>query len=158
MTFGKKLRETRIALNLSQAELAQLTGLSERSLYTYEQLGILPRSRNIQKIAGALNVSPEYLLDEEADGPAEAFDSERMIEDVKKEFGTRGAREARDVLERAGALLAGGELDDDAKDAFFQSLMEVYLDSKKNAREKYAPKRRRVSRSRRSRTTAESEE
>ncbi len=39
MTFGEKVKETRLALNMSQAELAQLTGISERSLYTYEQLG-----------------------------------------------------------------------------------------------------------------------
>ena len=49
-------------------------------------------------------------------------------------------------MEKAGALFAGGDLDEDAKDVFFQSLMEVYLDSKKNAQEKYTPKRYRVSR------------
>ena len=155
MTFGEKLRETRLALNLSQAELSQMTGLSERSLYTYEQLGIIPRSRNVKKLAEALNVSPAYLLDEEETDPQKSFDSARMIEDVKKEFGTRGAREAHDVLERAGALLAGGDLDEEAKDAFFQSLMEVYLDSKKNAREKYTPKRYRVSRSHRNKDAAQ---
>ncbi len=148
MTFGEKLRETRIALNLSQTELSQLTGLSERSLYTYEQLNTRPRNSNIKKLAEALNVSPDYLLDDDETDTQKYFDSARVIDDVKKRFGTKGAREAHDVLERAGALLAGGELDEDAKDAFFQSLMEVYLDSKKNAQEKYTPKHR-VSRSRR---------
>ena len=51
MTFGEKLKNARLALNLSQSELAEKTGISERSLYTYEQTGALPRSRNIQKIA-----------------------------------------------------------------------------------------------------------
>ena len=148
MTFGEKLRETRLALNLSQTELAEMTGLSERSLYTYEQLGTIPRNSNIKKLAEALNVSPAYLLDSQETDPHKEFDSAMMIQDVKKEFGSRGAREAREVLEKAGALLAGGDLDEDAKDAFFQSLMEVYLDSKKNAREKYTPKRFRVSRKR----------
>lgn len=41
MTFGEKVKEARLAMNLSQTELAQLTGISERSLYTYEQLGTL---------------------------------------------------------------------------------------------------------------------
>ena len=155
MTFGDKLRETRIALNLSQAELSQLTGLSERSLYTYEQLNIRPRNSNLKKLAQALNVSPDYLLDDGEEDPQKFFDSAKMIDDVKKEFGTKGAREAHDVLERAGALLAGGELDEDAKDAFFQSLIEVYLDSKKNAREKYTPKRQRVARRRRNKADGE---
>ena len=54
MTFGEKVRKARLALNLSQAELAQMTGISERSLYTYEQLGTLPRKNNIIKLAEAL--------------------------------------------------------------------------------------------------------
>ena len=150
MTFGEKIRETRLALNLSQAELAQMTGISERSLYTYEQLGILPRNNNIKKLAEALHVSAAYLLDNEETDPNKGLDEAKLIDDVRKEFGSRGAREAREVLERAGALLAGGDLDEDAKDAFFQSLMEVYLDSKKNAREKYTAKAHRVKRKNRS--------
>ena len=35
MTFGEKIKEARLAMNLSQTELAQMTGISERSLYTY---------------------------------------------------------------------------------------------------------------------------
>ena len=73
MTFGDKLRETRIALNLSQAELSQLTGLSERSLYTYEQLNIRPRNSNLKKLAQALNVSPDYLLDDGEEDPQKFF-------------------------------------------------------------------------------------
>jgi transcriptional regulator with XRE-family HTH domain len=149
MTFGEKLRETRIALNLSQMELSRMTGLSTRSLYTYEQLGIIPRNSNLKKLAEALNVSPDYLLDENVTDHAEFFDQGLLIDEVKKEYGARGAREAHDILERAGVLLAGGELDDAAKDAFFQSLMEVYLDSKKNAKDKFTAKKYRVSRKRR---------
>ncbi|EKC46280.1 protein containing Helix-turn-helix type 3 domain protein, partial [human gut metagenome] len=56
MTFGEKIKEARLAMNLSQTELAQLTGISERSLYTYEQLGTIPRKGNIRKLAEALHV------------------------------------------------------------------------------------------------------
>ena len=64
MTFGEKIKEARLAMNLSQTELAQMTGISERSLYTYEQLGTLPRKSNIRKLAEALHISVSYLLDE----------------------------------------------------------------------------------------------
>lgn len=50
MTFGEKIKEARLAMNLSQTELAQMTGISERSLYTYEQLGTLPRKSNIRNL------------------------------------------------------------------------------------------------------------
>ncbi len=151
MTFGEKLKETRLALDLSQAELAQMTGLSERSLYTYEQLGIIPRTGNIRKIAEALGVSAAFLMDGEdsagsGTGAGSGQTGSGVMGDIEAEFGKKGAREARDVLARAGALLAGGDLDDEAKDVFFQALMEVYLDSKRNAREKYAPAKYRASR------------
>ena len=41
MTFGEKVKEARLLRNLSQTELAAITGISERSLYTYEQLNTL---------------------------------------------------------------------------------------------------------------------
>ena len=106
---------------------------------------------HVLKIAEALGVSASFLMDEEgsADNGTAAGDGQirsGVMGDIEAEFGKKGAREAREVLERAGALLAGGDLDDEAKDVFFQALMEVYLDSKRSAREKYSPAKYRASR------------
>lgn len=147
MTFGEKIKEARLALNLSQAELSQLTGLSERSLYTYEQLGTMPRPKNIKKIAEALQVSMTYLMDSDETDKTKHIEQDQFIDDVKQEFGSKGAREAKEILNRTGALLAGGELDDEAKEVFIQSLMEVFLDSKQAARDKFTPKKYRKHRS-----------
>lgn len=142
MTFGEKLKTVRLSLNLSQSELSEKTGISERSLYTYEQTGILPRSNNLRKLADALNVSVSYLLDEEETDPNKNIDHDIFIANSKNQYGYRGAREATELLSRASALFAGGELDDEAKELFFQSLMEVYLDSKQEARKNFSPKKR----------------
>lgn len=147
MTFAEKVKEARLAMNLSQTELSQLTGISERSLYTYEQLGTIPRSGNIKKIAEALRVSVTYLMDDGETDKTKHIEQDQFIDDVKQEFCSKGAREAKEILSRTGALLAGGELDDEAKEVFFQSLMEVYLDSKQAAREKFTPKKYRKHRS-----------
>ena len=142
MTFGEKLKSARLSLNLSKSELAEKTNISERSLYTYEQTGTLPRSNNLRKIAHALNVSISYLLDDEETDPNKNMDHDIFIANSKTEFGYKGAREAAEVLSRASALFAGGELNDAAKELFFQSLMEVYLDAKQEARKKFSPKQR----------------
>lgn len=141
MTFGKKVKEARLAMNLSQTELAQLTGISERSLYTYEQLGTIPRKSNIRKLAEALHISVSYLLDDEKTDSQKHIDEDRFLAETREQFGTKGAKEAQEVLERVSSLFAGGDLDEDAKDVFFQALMTVYIDSKKNAREKFTPKK-----------------
>mgnify|MGYP000873479674 FL=1 len=141
MTFGEKVKEARLALNLSQTELAQMTGISERSLYTYEQLGTLPRKNNIRKLAEALHVSVSYLMDDKETDTQSNLDKDLFIASARESFGYKGAKEAQEVLGRVNSLFAGGELDDDAKDVFFQAVMAVYMDSKQNAKEKFTPKK-----------------
>lgn len=140
MTFGEKVKEARLAMNLSQTELSQLTGISERSLYTYEQLGTLPRKSNIKKLAEALHISVSYLLDDEETGSQSYIGEDMFLAEAREQFGARGAKEAQEVLGRVSSLFAGGDLDEDAKDVFFQALMAVYMDSKKNAK-KFTPKK-----------------
>jgi transcriptional regulator with XRE-family HTH domain len=147
MTFGEKVKQARLSQNLSQTELAIKTGISERSLYTYEQTNTIPRAGNLKKLAEALRVSVGYLIDEYETDMQKDIDQELFLANVKNEFGSRGAREANELLQRAHALFAGGELEDSAKEIFFQSFMEVYLESKAEARTKFTSKSR-VSRKR----------
>lgn len=147
MTFGEKVKEARLALNLSQVELAKMTGISERSLYTYEQLGTIPRMSNVKKLADALNVTTAYLLDEEETDKQSQIDEEMFISTAKANYGYKGAREAADIIGRTRGLLAGGDLDEEAKEVFFRAMMEVYLESKSEAREKFTPKKYRKHRS-----------
>ena len=142
MTIGEKLKSARLALNLSQIELAEKVGITERSIYNYEQTGIYPKPQTLKKLAEALNVTVSYLMDEEETDRNKNIDHELFIANAKNEYGYKGAREATDLLSRASALFAGGELNEEAKDIFFQSLMEVYLESKAEAREKFTPKKR----------------
>lgn len=92
MTFGEKIKEARLAMNLSQTELAQMTGISERSLYTYEQLGTLPRKSNIRKLAEALHISVSYLLDESETDSQSHIDQDMFILEAKENFGSKGNR------------------------------------------------------------------
>ena len=142
MTFGEKLKSARLTLNLSQIELAERAGVTERSIYSYEQTGTLPRAAVRKRLADALSVSATYLLDENETDIHKDIDKELFIANVKNEHGLKGAKEATEVLSRASALFAGGDLEDDAKDIFFQSLMEVFLESKAESREKFTPRRR----------------
>ncbi len=142
MTFGEKLKAARLAQNLSQKELSKKTGISERSLYTYEQASILPRGGNIQKLADALNISVTYLLDENEHNTQKNINHDTFLPHIQGKYGHRGINEVKDILSKASALFAGGELDEKTKDIFFQSLMELYLDSKEEARAKFSSNKR----------------
>ena len=142
MTFGEKLREIRLSLNLSQLELAKKAGIGERSVYNYEQNDTFPRPNALEKIAKALNVSVSYLLFDDNASENTKADLELFYANAKKSYGNKGAREAREVISRAAALFAGGDLDERAKEVFYQSITQMFLESKAVASKKFSPRQR----------------
>ena len=142
MTFGEKLLNARLALDLSQTELGEKTGVSKRTIYSYEQGGKYPRRSTLDKLASVLNVTAAYLMNEEETDTQKNLDQEMFLSKARKDFGYKGAKDAQDMIDRAAVLFAGGELDEESKDYVFQALTQVYFDSKTRAREKFAPKRR----------------
>ena len=62
MTVGERIKERRIALNMTQDELAQKTGYKSRSsINKLESARTLP-SKKIMKMAEALECRPGYLM------------------------------------------------------------------------------------------------
>lgn len=82
-----------------------------------------------------------YLLDEDETDTQSQIDNDMFIMEAREKFGSKGAKEAQAVLGRVNSLFSGGDLDEEAKDVFFQAVMAVYMDSKKNACEKFTPKK-----------------
>ncbi|MBP3234959.1 MAG: helix-turn-helix transcriptional regulator [Eubacterium sp.] len=147
MEFKDKVKNARLALNISQAELARRTGISNRTIVSYEQ-GVKPkRGKNIRALAEVLHVSTEYLMNDEVTDTQANIESEVFLDKVSDTFGTKAKKEAEEVLEKATALFAGGDLDDDAKEVFMQSLMEVYMESKKDAKKKYGTRMKKTKKS-----------
>ena len=146
MKFGEKIKNIRLKMNLTQVELAEKIGVTDRSVYSYERNDTMPRSSVLNKLVEVLGVTASYLFNEDETGKQPRAEHKLFFDKAKKEFGYKGAREAQEIVSRAAALFAGGDLNDKAKDYFFQSLTEVYFESKAEAREKFSPKKR-VSRS-----------
>lgn len=69
MDFAMKLKQERNRIGITQEELAARTGLSQRSIAAYEAQGVVARYKNIVKLAGALHVAVEYLVNDEIQEP-----------------------------------------------------------------------------------------
>ena len=69
MDFAKKIKKEREKLGITQEELAERTGLSERSIVAYESQGVIARYKNIVKLAAALQVAVEYLMNDDMQEP-----------------------------------------------------------------------------------------
>lgn len=131
MNFGEKIKNARLLKGCSQRELAELTGISLRTIQNYE-LGVrLPKSRDTYtKLAAALGVDENVLLDENAS----------FVLRANEQYGNKAAQQAWNLVADVKAIWAGGEMEDEDMDAIMQALQEAYWDAKKNNR-KYVNKR-----------------
>lgn len=131
MTFGEKIKNLRKSKNLNQTQLANSIGVSLRTIRGWEIEGRYPKQHELyQKLADVLECDISYLMTEE----------ESFVTESTEQYGSRGAKQAQQILEQAAAMFAGGELSDDDKTAFMDEIQMLYLDSKKRAK-KFTPKR-----------------
>ena len=131
MTFGEKVKTLRTTKKMSQAQLAQELGVALRTVSGWENQNRYPKKRELyQNLADILGCDISYLMSEE----------ESFITKASEQYGSRGAKQAQQILEQAAAMFAGGELSDEDKTAFMDEIQMLYLDSKQRAK-KFTPKK-----------------
>jgi len=136
MKFGDKIRLKRNEMGLSQPALAEEIGITLRTLTNYERGHSYPKTREIYyKLADFFDVDKNYFLTED----------EEFITMAAERYGSSGATEAAEILEQASALFAGGKLSDEAQLAFLHQMQEIYFLAKKDAKERFTPKKFRKS-------------
>lgn len=134
MKFGEKLRQLRKSKGMSQTELGNQLGVTLRTVRGWELEGRYPKKRELYaKMAEIFGCEVSYLLTEE----------ENFITGASELYGSRGAKQAEQILEQTAAMFAGGELSDTEQIAFINEIQSLYLDSEKRAK-KFTPKKYRV--------------
>ncbi len=136
-TFSQKIREARTLLKLNQEELGKLIGVSTRAVVAYETTYTRPRAATMRKLAQTLQVSVDYLTNDEIDDPLYGIEKQPFVEETRSLYGDKAAREIDFLMERNAALFAGGEISQEAKDAYFEAVMQAYLECKNKARETF---------------------
>ncbi len=135
MSFAENLKRARLAAGLSQARLAEASGVSLRAIQTWESGEKHPKSIEfVRRAADALGVATEELLGQ----------SGQYVVSAYEKGGDEAAREIENLVNGVAALFAGGAgapvLDQREKDGIMAVLNEVYWESKKENRESYQPK------------------
>lgn len=91
MEFNEKLKKIRTEKGLSQKKLADMIGVSQTAVYSWEKGNMLPKFEQMQRIAAALDVTLDE-LDSES--------SKRILKDFFEEINKattetmKGAKEA----------------------------------------------------------------
>jgi len=140
MTFSDKIKRSREVADLTQQELADLVGVSKRTIASYECTDAIARRTTIAKLARALKVSVRYLTDESCTDPLADIEKDDHVEEARRLYGASGARDVEALLSENAALFAGGELSQEEKDAFFEAVMRAYVASKDEAKKKFGRK------------------
>ena len=131
MEFSEKIRNARMAKGWTQKDLAQATGMALRTIQNYELGARLPKKRDTYlALAKALDINEDVLLDDNAS----------FVLRANERYGSRGARQAWDMVADIAAMWSGGEMDEEDMDSIMQAMQEAYWEAKKNNR-KYVPKK-----------------
>lgn len=141
MTFSDKIKRSREVAGLTQRELADLVGVSQRTIASYESTNAVARRTTMAKLARALKVSVRYLSDDECTDPLADIEKDDYVEEARQRYGASGARDVDALLRDNAALFAGGELSQEEKDAFFEAVMRAYVASKDIASIKFGRKK-----------------
>ena len=131
MEFGEKLRNARLAKQMSQPELAKASGMSIRTIQNYESNERLPKkAETYTKLAEALGIDERVLLDDNAS----------FIIRANQQFGERGAKQAWNMVSDINAMFAGGEIASEDMEEIIHALQTAYWEAKEKNR-KYINKR-----------------
>lgn len=140
MTFSDKIKVAREQAGLTQQQLADSTGVSKRTIASYESGGAIARASTMLKLAKALNVSSKYLSDDSCLDPMADIEKDGYLEEARERYGSSGARDVDQLLRDNAALFAGGELSQEQKDQFFEAVMRAYVACKDEAKVKFGCK------------------
>lgn len=132
MKLSKKMVALRKRQGLTQEQLGEIAGVKKRAIIYYENDQRIPSDEVLAGIATALEVTTDFLLDESQN--IEFTKEEIFINKARETYGAKGASEAAKTIGRVRALMAGGELNENDKDSFFEVMQEIYFDSKGKAK------------------------
>lgn len=105
-SIGPKIRELRQQKGLSLQQLAQRSGVSAAAIHKIERNGMVPTITTLMKLAGALNRSVAYLIEEQEqeDRPAVLI----RAADRRPVFTSKGGLELRGISGPYGRFFMAG--------------------------------------------------
>ena len=136
-TIGEKILILRENLNMKQKELADLAGITEATLSRYENNKREPRGEIVTRLAKILNVSTDYLLDNEISSDDYKNLNNKEIIDIEKEAEMMISKiDTLENLEFCGQLA-----DDEDKEYLKAAYQKFLMDVRVYNKQKYTPKK-----------------
>lgn len=129
MKLNEKLDILLNRKRIRRVDFADSVGITYRAFAYYMSGTRCPRKSVMERIAKQLDMSPEFLLDENKD--LELTSEEKFIKSLSEKGGDTS--DAAKFLSKSHGLFAGNTLSEEDKSRLMDCLTEIYEDSKKNA-------------------------
>lgn len=142
ISLAQKIRMQRAYLDMSRDELAYKVGVSKRSIIAYEGGTRRPRTDTLLKLAKALEVSYQFLNEDECEDPLKGIERDPYVKEAYEHFGSSGAKDIQRLLKENMALFAGGDISVDEMDMFFEAVTKAYFACRKEAIKRYGRKKK----------------
>ena len=122
MTFAEKLRMLRKRKGYTQQELADIIGVTSRTLINYEMGKCCPKQTELyMRLASVFNVNMEELI----------TDTDCVPEEIQEgEGGDGAAKEMRKLVAKLNGLFAGGQLSEEDRDKVMYAVTDMYWKAK----------------------------
>ena len=131
-TIGTKIAQRRKEMHCSQQKLADMCGVTKRTIASYETDGRAPRDSTLKKLAAALGCSIDYLSNDDKHEFSEPTKEERFLTNIRELYGRETADELEHLIHRSAALFAGGKLSQEAIDKYYEALTNAYMACKED--------------------------
>ncbi|MDE6727511.1 MAG: helix-turn-helix domain-containing protein [Oscillospiraceae bacterium] len=128
MKFNEKLDILLTRRNIKRVDFADRVGITYRAFAYYMSDTRKPRKSVLVRIAKALNVTPEFLLDDKME--LNLTQEEKFIREMSSSG--KNPAEAAKFLSQSRGLFAGNELSEEDKYNLMRCLTEIYEDSRKD--------------------------
>ncbi len=86
-------------------------------------------------------MSEAYLTDPEILDPSYGLEEAPYVDEVRSAYGRKAGADMQDLLEGVRSMFAGGGTPQEDKDLFFQAVMQAYMETKQDARERFTPRK-----------------
>ena len=135
---GDKLKALRLSQKMTLTALSRASGLSDRAIRYIENNERQPGVDAIKRLSAALGVGTDFFMEDSLFN--QELQKEEVLARAKEKYGSRGMAQARAVYESAKGLYAGGQLNESEREDFRDLMMEIFFETKEDAR-KYTPKK-----------------
>ena len=128
MKMSEKLEIMLSRKRIKKTDFAHSVGITYRAFANYLNGTRSPRPDTLKKMADELQLSPEFLKDDEQD--LELTLEEKFIRRICASESDKA--QAAQFLAQSRGLFAGNALNEDDKEALFRCLWDIYEDSRRN--------------------------